>query len=186
MTLSSLAKLPLSAEEGWPELARRRPALLRVFFLLVVPLSLLPPALLYFVGIDLPPALARPAPRDGATVAIVFLLAEIATFAAMGWLIRKVANTYALAIDYHDAYLLAAIAPVPLWLSSLGLLIPGLAASAAISLVALGLSCALLHHGLQALGRQRDAIVAAGVVQIVIGAGLIAWALLLSLAFVRL
>jgi len=114
----------------------------------------------------------------------VFFAAEIASFLGMGWLIKKVADTNALAIDYHDAYLLAAIAPVPLWLSSLGLFLPDLAVNVVLSSIAMALSCALLYHGLQALGRRREEVVAAGMVQIVIGAGLIAWALLLALAFV--
>ena len=185
MSLFSLAKLPLSADHGWPELARRHPGILKVFLLLVLPLSLLPPLMLHYAGTHYPEAFVPPAPqRDWLAVAAVFFAAEIASFLGMGWLIKKVADTNALAIDYHDAYLLAAIAPVPLWLSSLGLFIPDLTANAALSSIAMALSCALLYHGLQALGRRREEVVAAGMVQIVIGAGLIAWALLLALAFV--
>lgn len=50
MTLSPLVRLPLCANEGWPELAQRRPAMLEVKVLLVLSLSLLPPAMLYFAG----------------------------------------------------------------------------------------------------------------------------------------
>jgi hypothetical protein len=108
---------------------------------------------------------------DGwATVAAVFFLAEMATFLAMGWLIKQIADTKGLSIDYHDAYLLAAVAPVPLRLSSLGLLIPALITNVVLSTMAMSLSCALLYHGLQALGREREQVVAAGMVQIVIGA----------------
>lgn len=182
MDLLSYAKLPLTADEGWPELARRHPGILKVFSLLVLPLSLLPPAMLYFAGTHYPevfePAMRQ---RDWAAVAAVFFFAEIATFLALGWLIKHVAETHALAIDYHDAYLLAAIAPVPIWLSSLGLLIPDVAFNGVVSLTGLVLSCALLYQGVQAFGRKREEIIAAGIVQIVIGAALIAWALLLML-----
>jgi hypothetical protein len=185
MSLISLAKLPLSVDHGWPELARRHPGILKVLGLIALPLWLLRPTMLYFAGTRYPEAFVQATrPRDWATVAAVFFLAEMATFLAMGWLIKQVADTNALVMDYHDAYLLAAIAPVPLWLSSLGLLIPDLITNVTLSITAMGLSCALLFHGLQALGRRRDEVVAAGVVQIVIGAGLIAWALLLALAFV--
>ena len=183
MNLSSYAKLTLSADEGWPELAQRHPGVLKVFGLLVLPLSLLPPALLYFAGTHyleaLDPTLRH---RDWAWGASVFFLAEIATFLFMGWLIRQVAETRALAIGYHDAYLLAAIAPVPMWLSSLALLVPDITFNGVVSLTALALSCALLYNGIQAFGRKRDAIVAAAVVQTVIGAVLIGWALLFVLA----
>jgi Yip1 domain len=185
MNLVSLAMLPLSTEQGWPELARLRPALVKVFALLVLPLALLPPVLLYYAGTHhpemLPPASRA---RDWLTVASVFFVAEILTVLAMGWLIKQVAATYAMSVDHHDAYLLAAIAPVPMWLSSLALLVPSLAFSAAIGVTALGLSCMILYRGIQALGRRREEVVAATVVQIVIGAGITAWALLLALAFV--
>ena len=184
MSLLSLAKLPLSADEGWPDLVRVHPGILKVVALLVLPLSLLPPAMLYFAGTHYPEVfgLAGRA-RDWAVVAVVFLAAELATFTLMGWLIGQVGATNGLAIDRHDSYLLAAIAAVPLWLSSLSLLVPNLAFNAAVSSIALALSCALLYQGLQALGRKREAVVATEIVQIVIGAGLIAWALLLVLAF---
>ena len=185
MSLLSLAKLPLSADEGWPDLVRIHPGILKVFLLLVLPFSLLPPAMLYFAGTHYPevfgPAAHR---RDWAVVAAVFLVAELATFTLMGWLIKQVGNSNGLAIDHHDSYLLAAIAAMPLWASSLSLLVPSLIFSAAISSIALALSCALLYQGLQALGRKREAVVATEAVQIVIGAGLIAWALLLVLALV--
>jgi hypothetical protein len=185
MSLFSLAKLPLSADHGWPELARRQPAIGKVFLLLALPLSLLPPLMIYYAGTHYPEAFVPPTPqRDWVAVAAVFFLAEIASFLGMGWLIKQVADSNALAINFHDAYLLAAIAPVPLWLSSLGLFFPDLATNVVLSLIAMALSCALLYHGLQALGRRREGVVAAGMVQIVIGAGLMAWALLLALAFV--
>ncbi len=184
MDLISLARLPLTAEEGWPELARRRPALHQYLLLVALPLSLLPPAMLYLAGTHDPEAILRWAQhKDWTEVAVVFFLAEWATLLGMGWLIRQAAATYSLSIDYHGAYLLAGIAPVPMWLSSLGLLIPSLWTNALISALGLGLACALMYQGLKALGRRREEIVAASIVHIVIGVGLIAWALLLVFAF---
>ncbi len=84
-------------------------------------------------------------------------------------------------MDYHDAYLLAGIAPIPLWLSSLGLFVPSLGFNAVLSLAALGLSCGIIYHGIEGLCHTREDVTAASIVQTVIGAGLIAWALLLML-----
>lgn len=182
MTLLSLAKLPLSADEGWPELARHRPRITKVFLFLVLPLSLLPPAMLYLAGTHYPEAFF-PAmrPRNWAGVAEVCFVAEIASFAALGWLIKQMADTYALSIDYRDAYLLAALTAAPLWLASLGLLIPDLIVNAAIGVLSLGLSCALLFNGLRALGQGREEVVAASIVHVVIGAGLTAWVFVFAL-----
>jgi len=184
MILPFLVKLALSADGGWAELDRRNPGILQVFLRLVLPLSLLPPATLFIGGPGDAGAGAAAVPRDMAAIGALFFLAEMATFFAMGWLIGQVAKTYALHIDTRRAYLLAAVAPVPLWLSSPGLLFPGFAAHATISIVALGLCCALLYHGLLALGRGRESIVAFRVVQIVVGVGLIIWAPLLALTLV--
>ena len=180
MSLIALSKLPLSAEQGWPELVKTHPGLFKVFALLVLPLSLLPPSMLYFAGTQHPEMfLNRVGERAWGNFAVIFFLAEMSTFLIMGWLIKQVAEANSLAIDYHDAYLLAAIAPVPLWLSSLGLLVPDLAFNAAVSIVAMGLSCGLIYHGIEGLCRTREGVTAAGIVQTVIGAGLIGWVLLL-------
>ncbi|MGE5337941.1 MAG: Yip1 family protein [Gemmatimonadota bacterium] len=184
MNLLSLALLPLTADHGWPELARRHAPLHRLLLLLVLPLTLLPPLMLYYAGNHYPEVFLRGAQqKDWAEVAIVFFCAEWITLLGMGWLIRQAAATYSLTIDYHDAFLLAGIAPVPMWLSSLGLLIPSFWVNAFIATLGLGLACGLMYQGLRALGRQREEIVAGSIVQIVIGVGLIAWALLLVFAF---
>lgn len=183
MSLLSLAKLPLSADEGWPDLARLYSGVGKIFLLLVLPLSLLPPAMLYYAGTRYPEVLGQAAvAKDWPQSAAVFFVMEWASYLLMGWLIKQVGASYALRIEYREAYLLAATAAVPLWLSSLGLLVPSLAFNVTASTMALALSCALLYQGLQALGRTREQLVAASIVQIVIGAGLIAWALLLVLA----
>ena len=180
MDLVSVIKLPFSAERGWPELVRARPDLLRLFVLLVLPLSLVPPVMLQLAGAHHPELFAVEISRKPwGQVAAVFFLAEIATFLAMGWFIKQVAGTNKLGIEYHDAYLITAIALAPMWLSALGLLIPNLLASGVIAIVGLGLSCGIVYHGVLALCRTREDVVAEGIVHTVIGAGIIAWASLL-------
>ncbi len=182
MKLSALSRLPLSADQGWPEIERLHPRLIKVFAFIVLPLSILPPLMLYYVGSHDPEVfLPQSAGKNWGTIAAVFFLTEMFTLLLMGWLIKQVAEGNKLSIGYHDSYLLAAIAPVPLWLSSLGLLVPSLAFNVLLSLAAFGLSCGIIYHGIEALAHTREEVCAACVVQIVIGAGLIAWALLLML-----
>jgi hypothetical protein len=183
MDLLTVSHLPFSAERGWPELARIRPGLRRVFTSLVLPMSLVPPAMLYLAGTRHPEMFpGQVGPRPWGQIAAVFFVAELASYLAMGWFIRQVAATSHLELDDHDAYLLAALAPVPMWLSSLGLLIPNLLASGLVALVGLGLSCGVTYHGVLALCRTREDVVAEGIVQTVIGAGVIAWAALVLIA----
>lgn len=182
MKLSALSHLPFSADQGWDEIERIHPRLLKLFAFIVLPLSLLPPAMLYYAGTHYPEAfLPQAAGKNWALIAGVFFLAEMLTLLVMGWLIREAARSNGLRIDNHDAYLLAGIAPIPLWLSSLGLLQPSLTFNAILALVALGLSCGIIYRGIEGLCHTREDVSAAGVVQVVIGAGLMAWALLLML-----
>jgi hypothetical protein len=185
MKLTAISQLPLSADHGWPEIARLQPGLLRLLVLSLLPLSLLPPAMLYYAGSHYPEVfLAQPAGKDWEAIAVAFFLLEMATLTGMGWLIRQVAATNGMRISQDQAYFLATIAPVPLWISSLGLLVPSLGFNVLLSLTALGLSCAIIYHGIQGLCHTREGVPAAATVQTVIGAGLIAWALLLLLVVV--
>jgi hypothetical protein len=138
--------------------------------------------MLYYAG-SLHPGIfpAHFAGKDWGGIAVMFFLAEMGTVAFMGWFIHEVARTSRLRIDYYDAYLLAALAPIPLWLSALGLFIPSLAFNAGLAIAALVLSCGIIYHGVMGLGHTHEDVAAAGVVQTVIGAGLAAWALLLLL-----
>ena len=99
----------------------------------------------------------------------------------MGWLIHEVAGTHHPEINLHDAYLLAALAPIPLWLSALGLLIPSLAVNMAIALAALAASCLIVYHGLQGLKLVQEDVEAMSVTYTIMAASVIAWAMLLSL-----
>lgn len=183
MNVHALSRLPVSVADGWPELIRTRPSLLRIFALVVLPLSLLPPLMLYWAGTQhpevFPPELRA---KPWAEVAATFFVAELVTLAAMGWLIRRIALGYGLELDYHDSYLLASITPVPMWLSALGLLVPTLLFAAVVATAGLVLSCAILYHGIQAYCRTRDDVAAAGLVRTVLGLGFAAWCALLAIA----
>lgn len=182
MIFAYLPQLPFSSTKGWQELQKAHPSIAKVFFTLALPLSLLPPLLLYFAGTHHgDPLLPGGAGMPWNLLAPAFFLAEMATFGVMGWLLKEVANTYQVKIDWHDTYLLAAICPVPLWLSSLGLLLPNLSFNAALSLWALGLSCAILYHGIYALCHMQQKALAFGFTYTVMGAGVVAWMFLILL-----
>ncbi|MBZ0106104.1 MAG: YIP1 family protein [Sulfuricella denitrificans] len=180
MNILSFPKMVISSSEGWPELAKIHPAIIRVFFFLVLPFSLLPPAMLYLSSIYYGDSIiAGFGSRPWELISPLFFIAEMVTFVAMGWLIKQIAEDHQVDVDYHDAYVLAAITPVPLWLSSLGLLVPSLAFNMVVSILALGASCALIYHGIYALCHMHEEVTAASITQAVIGAGLSSWAILL-------
>lgn len=182
MKISTLSRMPFSSKAAWPELAKVDSQVARLFLLLVVPLSLLPPAMIYLAGHHHGDAFIQGfSDKPWGAIACIFFLGEIVSVTLMGLLIKQVAETWHGQISYRNAYLLAAIAPIPLWFSSLGLLVASVALNAGLSFVALCLSCALVYQGVRSLCHIDEDIEAAAVTQVVFGAGLMVWGLLLTL-----
>ena len=186
MTLLTLSTLPFSATGDWSELSRGRPALPRVFLLLVLPLALLPPGMLYLAG-SLHPAMFPPALARGSWggLAATFFLTEIATLLATGWLIQQLARTRRLAVDSGVAYLIAGLAPIPLWLASLGLLVPDLLFTVLLAAIALALTCHALYRGILGVTHTSEPVTAAWMTQVAIGGALIPWALLAAVVMTK-
>ncbi|WP_323000868.1 Yip1 family protein [Denitromonas sp.] len=181
MGFMSIPRMMVSSEAGWRDLERQNPTVLSLFVWMVLPLSILPPALLYYAGTHYGDALivgwsTKPWPL----ISPMFFLCELAAFVGMGWFIRSVVDSSAAPIDTHDAYVVAAIAPVPMWLSSLALLVPNLAFVAAVALTGLAASCALMYHGVYALCHMSDEVRAASVTHTVMAAGMLCWAAFLA------
>ena len=175
MNLYTLAALPLSAERGWPELLRARPGGWRLFLQIVLPVALLPPVILYLAG-TVGPSDIRAGSHPWGELSMLVLLAEFASVAVAGRLLRHIAGAYALVLGPHEARLIAALAPLPLWASAAGFALPGMAAPAAV----MGGrrphgGTRIEGRGLVAMCRPREALVAAAVVQVAAGAGLAAW-----------
>lgn len=187
MKFATITRMPFSAQAVWPELARLDSQIAQLFLWLVVPLSLLPPFMIYMAGTHygdafLPGFTAKPWGK----IAALFFFGELISVAVMGGLIRQVAANWHGQISYRNAYLLASIAPIPLWLSSLGLFFTSLLLNAIASCIALGLSCALIYRGVQAFCAIKEDIEAAAITQVVFGAGMMVWGLLLSLLILPL
>jgi hypothetical protein len=180
MNILTIAKMILTPGDIWLDLEKARPSLASLFLFHIFPLSALPPLLLYHAGTHYGDAFAAGfGAKPWVTIASAFYLAEVFTVFGMGWIIRQVAAIYKVNVSKYDAYLLAGISPTPLWLSSLALLVPNLAFSISIVLLALAVTCITVYRGVYALCHMHEEITAAAITQTVMGAGLIAWALLL-------
>ena len=123
MKVMAYMKMPFSYREGWRELQAKSPSIPLLAWCVVLPMSLLPPVMLYFAGTHYGDAFMTGfADREWRFITTILFLAELLTFFIMGWVIHAVVNgTEQLSINYQDAYLLAALAPLPLWASSLAL-----------------------------------------------------------------
>ena len=180
MSIVSIRKLVLTPRDRRLGLESTSPPLAILASSFILLLSLLPPLLLYYAGTHYGDAFSVGlGGKPWATIAIIFFLVEMLTFLGMGWFIVQVAAVHKTQISTRDAYMLAGIAPTPLWLSSLALLVPSLAFNAAVIFIALAASFSLIYRGLYELCDMHEGTTAAGITQTVMGAGMIVWALLL-------
>ena len=185
MDINHILQLPFTHEGGWQQLRRERPSLNALILRVVLPLSLLPPVMLHYAihrhGDALLSGLSE---RPWPLIAPTLLTAELLTFLIMGWLIHGVANAHRLRLSHGDAYLLAALAPLPLWFSSLTLFVPDMIFIVGGVLLAMAVSCGLVYHGLQALcEREEHDVMAMSATYTVMAFGLMAWGVLLALVW---
>lgn len=177
MTILSIPWMIFFLRDG--RLGRKSPPPWFIPFL-ALPLSLLPPLLLYHAGNQYGDAFVPGyGSRPWEVIAAAFFATEALSFVVMGALIRDVAAGHGMAIRRRDAWLLAAAAPIPLWLASLALLVPSLGFNAMLALLGLVASCSLLYQGVRDLAPAREPLEAVAVVQTVMGAVLVLWAGLL-------
>lgn len=163
------------------ELAYHGSAIRNVFWAVIALLSLLPPIMIVLLDGPLSTFLPVLQIRPSVFMASLFFGCEVLSVFLMGWLIKQVASTLGYAVTYADAYLVAAIASIPLWLSSLGLLVNNPFLNTALPLSALVSCCALIYQGAYSLCHVENQLKAAAVTQVVFGAGLILWVMFLPL-----
>ncbi len=182
MNMNQLARLPFSGNGAWSELRRLNLSIPFLAWVVVVPLSFLPPVLLYYAGTHYGDAFIDGfGDKQWRFITTILFLAELLTFFVMGWLIHAVMDSHNLQVSYQDSYLLAAIAPLPLWLSSLALLVPYLAVSVVAVFAGLFLSCALVYQGLRSICERRDNdIEVMSATYTIMAAALLAWGLLMA------
>ena len=186
MNPSQMPKMMLSFHAGWDDLIRIHPSIARMFALAVLPMSLLPPAMIYYAGGNYGDVFAAGlTPGQWHASAAIFFLAELLTVPLMAWLMHLVCRANDVAADYHVCFTLAAIAPIPLWLSSLVLFIPNLAIGVAVGGLALLGSLALTYRGVYALLHMHDDVRALQMATVITGAGLFAWLLLMQIVLMH-
>lgn len=185
MSILQIHKLFVSSHEGWDAFARMQASSLKLFVFLVVPFSLIPPLMLEYAGHHIGAVMFPDTSAQAwSTAALFFLIAELVTVPLMAWAIKSVANSKGVACDYHAAFMLAAVAPVPLWLSSLALFSDQIALIVAIALLGLAASVTLIFRGAESILKVEEGLEAFDIAYVVTALGLIAWALLVMLGLV--
>ena len=180
MLMSHIPGMLISEKTGWEEIDRSRFSSRWFFKCLVTPMSLLPPVLYAYAELVHPGAvfpLSVPAmtPMQLVVSGVVFYVAQLLMVGYMAMLIQRMSLVRDHDPGYDSAYARAAIAPVPLWLASLSLLVPSLAFVVAVGAAAWMASILLIRHGVRPLLHISDEKTAHYVANVVTGAGILAW-----------
>jgi hypothetical protein len=143
MSTLDYLKMPFSAHGAWDKLSQVHPAIWKTLLSLVLPLSLIPPAMLIYAGGHHPEVYWMTASAQRfQMIAALFLVAELCTVPLMAQAIKTIAEAHHVRVELRDTLLLAAISAVPMWLSALALAIPSLLLT--VSLLVVGLLAALM------------------------------------------
>ncbi len=187
MLISHIPGMLISEKTGWEEIDRSHFSARWFFKSLVMPMALLPPALYAYAELVHPGAvfpLSVPAltPLQLMVSGVVFYAVQLLMVGYMAMLIQRMSLARDHDPGYDSAYALAAIAPVPLWLASLSLLVPSLPFVLAVGAAAWVASILLIRHGVRPLLHIGDEKTAHYVANMVTGVGIVAWVALLMVS----
>jgi hypothetical protein len=178
-------KMLTSHAEGWDWLMRIHPSVARMYLAYVVPMSIIPPAMLIYASrtyTDIP--MLQISADKALFIAAVFFITELIMVPIMGRVVQSIGNVADAHPPYHDAFALAAVVPTPLWLAPLALFVPNLYFAMVVMLFALGASAALIYQGVDRVFDLTDEGKTLLVAGSVFAAGLVAWVSMMGLAFV--
>lgn len=186
MNLMNAPKMIWSSHEGWPELARQHPSVMATFFKVVLPLSLLPVAMILYAATWHRAVYAPDTTlMNWVWISLVFLVVEWGCVFAMGWLIQSVESRDH-PLEYRDGFRLAAYAPIPIWLSSLSLFVPSPALNVVVALLGLLASGGLIYHGLDGWFQHDESVTTASRAYTIFSFGALIWALVVAILVVPL
>lgn len=157
MNPSILLWLFASPARGWSRLVHSHPSIPRIYFLHVVPFSLIPPLMLYLAGGKYG---GQFFPTMGHSrlvlIALVLFLIQQAAVPIMAILIRQLGELGEIHPTYKDSFIIAAVAPTPLWMAPIFLLVPDALVNMTIVSLAMMATAGLLYYGIPVVFRMKE------------------------------
>lgn len=180
MSPRNLFLLFASPSKGWNDLVQSQPSIHRLYMLHVIPYALIPPLMGYLAaskyGGQFFPSMSSPKLM---LIAAIFFVVELVVVPAMAVIVRQLGEVAEIHPSYHDAFVLAAVAPTPLWLAPIFLLVPSVPLNLAVVSLAMMAAAGFIYYGIPAVfGLEEDgrAMLMFGAVLI---AGVVAWGFLM-------
>lgn len=176
----TLLKLFFTPTQGWEALIKSKPSMHRLYLLHVIPFSLIPPIMIYIAGnnhselfFDLLPG------NKLVIVAVAFFLVQLVAVPAMATVVRQLAEVAEIHPSYREAFILAAVAPTPLWMAPVFLAVPSILVNIVITSLAMMASTGFIYYGIPTVFRIKEQGHALLLFGAILMAGVIAWGFLM-------
>jgi hypothetical protein len=176
----TLFKLFFKPTAGWEALMASQPSMHRLFLLHVVPFALIPSVMIYIAGTNQTILFFDLLPGNKLLlVSVILFLVQLVVVPAMASIIRQLAEIADSHPSYKQAFTLAAVAPSPLWMAPVFLLIPDILVNIAVTSLAMMASAGFIYFGIPTVFKIKEQ----GHVYLLFGAilvaGVIAWGFLM-------
>ncbi|HEY0666401.1 MAG TPA: YIP1 family protein [Gallionella sp.] len=170
---------------AWDTFTHRHISVLKMCLFYAVPLSIVPPAMIYYAGITygggLLPSLSM---IQLQFIGVVFFVAEIAMTFLVAYIIQRISAVVDLTPTYEDCYKLAVTVPTPLWLAPLFLFIPSFMLNLTVGAAALIFSGMLIFSTVPATMGVEEPGHAMLLSGSILSVGLVAWAAMMYLTLI--
>lgn len=175
--------LHLPEFHGLESVAHAHLSVAKLFFLYAMPLSIIPPLMLYYAGTmyggkELLLEFTNPQLQ---TIGVVFFVTEIIMLFTMAAIIRRISGVIELHTSFEDAFKLAVIAPTPLWLAPLFLFIPSFLLNLTVGALALMATGVLIYYSVPSILKVEEKGHAMLLSGWICTAGMVAWAAMMYL-----
>ncbi len=167
---------------GWDTFTHSHMSVLKLCLRYAVPLSIVPPAMIYYAGVTysghLLPTLTV---RELEGIGIVFYIVELAMTFLVAYVIQRLCEWVEMKPAFEDAYKLAVVVATPLWLAPLFLFIPSFMVNLTAGAAALILSGMLIFYSVPPILKVEEKGHAMLLSGSILAAGMVAWALMMYL-----
>ncbi|MGZ8252537.1 MAG: Yip1 family protein [Methylophilaceae bacterium] len=179
----TLVQLFFTPTKGWEGLMQSQPSIHRLYMLHVIPFALIPPLMIYFSGKQHGDALfdlIHLIPSNKLIfVSVAFFLVQLVVVPVMATVVRQLAEVAEIHPTYRQAFILAAVAPTPLWMAPIFLLIPDILVNIGITSLAMMAAAGFIYYGIPVVFGIKEKGHALLLFGAVLMAGVIAWGFLM-------
>jgi hypothetical protein len=185
MNLVYLFKLFLFPQKGWRDLIDSGYSIHRLFLLHVVPFSLIPPIFIYVAGQKNQILFFNLlSPSKLILACIAFFIIELIAVPIMALVIKQISEIAEVKPTYHQAFKLAAVAPTPLWMMPVFLLVPDISVLMVVGSLAMMAAAGFIYYGIPEVLNVYEEGHHLLLFGAVLTAGMMAWGLLMISTFV--